>query len=260
MRKKIYIDAGHNDRGWNTGASGNGLKEQDITFETAFFLSKILSLDFDVRLSRPTKETNLGKDNSSSINARWSGANEWGADYFISIHVNAGGGTGSETYFYKDNAKRGQDSEVFAKTVNDIFAQAMGLKNRGVKLDTQAAVGSISVLRNTKMPAILIELSFIDSPLTNPDVTILRDRRKEMANALSEGIFKHLGKGVPRPVASAPVAPALQTVPFNLMGRMAQIEGQITDGTTFVAARQLLEELGYKVDWVAEKRTIVVQK
>jgi N-acetylmuramoyl-L-alanine amidase len=248
MRKKIFIDAGHNDSGWNTGASSNGLREQDITFETSALLGKILSSDFDIKLSRATKETNLGKDNSSSINARWSAANEWGADYFISIHVNAGGGTGAETFFCKDNGARGNESEKFAKTVNDIFAQEMGLKNRGIKLDTQAAVGSIGVLRNTKMPAILIELAFIDSPQTNPDVTILKDKRNEMAKALANGISKYIGVS------------KTQTVPFNLMGRVVQIEGQITDGTTFVAARQLLEALGYKVDWIQEKQTVSVRK
>jgi len=257
--RKIYIDAGHNDSGWNTGASANGLREQDITFETAHLLGKILSPNFEVKLSRPTKETNLGNDNSSSINARWRGANEWGADYFISIHVNAGGGTGAETFFYKDGGTRGNESEKFAKTVNDIFSQATGLKSRGVKLDTQAAVGSICVLRNTTMPAILIELAFIDSPPTNPDVALLKDKRNEMAKALAEGISKYLGSSSPGP---APVDPKgkTQTVPFNLMGRTVQIEGQIINGTTFAAARQLLEELGYKVGWDENTRTIVVRK
>jgi hypothetical protein len=79
-------------------------------------------------------------------------------------------------------------------------------------------------------------------------VAILKDKRNEMAKALANGISKYIGVN------------KTQTVPFNLMGRVVQIEGQITDGTTFVAARQLLEALGYKVDWIQEKQTVSVRK
>jgi hypothetical protein len=44
------------------------------------------------------------------------------------------------------------------------------------------------------MPAILVELAFIDSPAVNPDVGILRDRRREMVATLEKGILEHLGK------------------------------------------------------------------
>jgi hypothetical protein len=68
----------------------------------------------------------------------------------------------------------------------------MGLTNHGVKPDTQTHVGSLGVLRFSSMPAILVELAFIDSPLHNPDVAILRDRRPDMARALADGVFKFL--------------------------------------------------------------------
>ena len=87
---KIFLDAGHNNSNFNTGASGNGMREQDITFQVAKKLSDILKDDFDVMLSRPTQDTNLGTDNASAVNMRWQLANKWGADYFISIHCNAG--------------------------------------------------------------------------------------------------------------------------------------------------------------------------
>ena len=64
---------------------------------------------------------------------------------------------------------------------------------RGVKIDTQTAVGSLGVLRHTRMPAILIELAFIDSPPSNPDVDILRNRRQDMAQAIASGLFQFLG-------------------------------------------------------------------
>jgi N-acetylmuramoyl-L-alanine amidase len=91
MAIKIYIDQGHNPRSPNTGAEGNGLREQDITYEVGTRLAELLRRNgnFDVRVSRPTPTTQLGTSNASSLRARVDDANSWGADYFISIHTNA---------------------------------------------------------------------------------------------------------------------------------------------------------------------------
>lgn len=178
---KIYIDAGHGGR--DPGAVGNGMRESDIVLEVSRTLGNILTqAGVDVRYSRTD-------DSFPAISERWGAANSWGADYFISIHANAGGGTGAETFI----AATKQGDRAFAQAVNDTLAAAMGLRNRGVKLDTQAAVGSLGVLRNTRMPALLIELAFIDSPASNPDVNILRNRRADMAQALAKGILEFTG-------------------------------------------------------------------
>jgi len=198
--KKMFIDAGHNDSGWNTGATGNGMREQDITYEVSKYLGYILeSQGFEVMLSRPTRETNLGHDNSSSINARWQMANAFGADYFISIHVNSVDNetaNGAETFVYREepNLDRRNRSEKFAKSVNDIYVIEMGLHNRGVRPDTESSSRSLGVLRSTNMPAILVELGFLSSLLSFPDVDILQNKRPEMAEALAKGIIAYFSK------------------------------------------------------------------
>ena len=184
---KIFIDAGHNHSGWNTGVVANGMREQDITFEVSKRMGQILQnagAGLEVRLSRPALETNLGTDNNSSINARWQMANAWGADYFISIHVNAGGGTGAETLYHKP------DSLEFAQVVQDVYSSRMGLRNRRVWQRND-----VGVLHWTNCPAILLELAFIDSPPNNPDVDILRNRRGDMAAAAANGVLEYLGVG-----------------------------------------------------------------
>ena len=181
--KKIFIDAGHNYSGWNTGAVGNGMREQDITFEVAWNLAEILQrAGFETMLSRPTLQTNLGHDNNSSINARWQMSNAWGADYFISIHVNAAGGTGAEAFYWDVTA------EEFSRTLLETYCREMGLRNRRNVLSNQWGV-----IRHTNCPAVLFELAFIDSPLSNPDVNILRNRRMDMAIALAKGCFEYFG-------------------------------------------------------------------
>ncbi|MCL2350872.1 MAG: N-acetylmuramoyl-L-alanine amidase [Defluviitaleaceae bacterium] len=185
--KKIFIDAGHNFSGFNTGAVANGLREQDITFDVAKYLGELLeAAGLDVKLSRPTLQTNLGWDNGSSVNTRWQMANAWGADYFISIHANAGGGTGAETLYFS------QKSLEFAQTVQDVYSEEMGLRNRRIwRRD------DIGVVRWTNMPSILVETAFIDSPAQNPDVEILRSKRLEMAKAIAKGVLRYLNIEIP---------------------------------------------------------------
>jgi len=180
---RIFIDAGHNHSGFNTGAVGNGMREQDITFEVSYKLGEILKkAGLDVRLSRPVLETNLGTDNASAINARWQLANFWGAELFISVHVNAGGGTGVETLYGKD------DSHKLAQTLQDVYAAALELRSRRVWRREDLAV-----VKHTNAPAVLVELGFIDAPSGSLDVDILKNRRQDMAQALADGIFAYLG-------------------------------------------------------------------
>ena len=105
MAIKIYIDQGHNPRGFNTGAEGNGFYEQDLTYEIGRRLYNLFltNPDYEVRLSRPTPDTVLGTSNSTSLTARVREANSWGADVFLSLHNNASENpraTGNEALVY----------------------------------------------------------------------------------------------------------------------------------------------------------------
>ena len=70
----------------------------------------------------------------------------------------------------------------------------MGLRSRRIERRD-----NLAVLNRTIMPSILIELAFIDSPLSNPDVNILRNKRPEMAQALADGIYKYFNIVVSKP-------------------------------------------------------------
>ena len=89
MAIKIYIDQGHNPVNPNAGAEGNGLREQNLVYKIGIELAEMLRRNgnFEVRLSRPTPETQLGDSKASSLSARVNEANAWGADYFISLHT-----------------------------------------------------------------------------------------------------------------------------------------------------------------------------
>ena len=108
---KIYIDQGHNPSGANTGAEGNGLREQDVTYEVGRRLAALLrqSGNWDVRLSRNSSDEVLGNSNASSLRTRVNDANSWGADYFISLHTNASdiaAASGIEAFAFNDKSAK----------------------------------------------------------------------------------------------------------------------------------------------------------
>ena len=271
--KKIFIDSGHG--GNDPGAVGNGMREADIVLEVnTLAISNAIGTILE-RAGLQVKQSRT-KDQRPSINDRWRMANEWGADYFFSLHVNAGGGTGAETFIFDGgDENRRSESRAFASAVLDDFCNKMGLRNRGVKPDTRTAVGSLGVLRHTRMPAQLFELPFIDGPAD--DINALRNRRGEMAEILARGILSYLGiRGQPpnpspiqMPIACPPpIASIIPSEPpkaacfmrFNIFGRDVEINGNIRDGTTWVHARNAFEEAGFIVSWDEAQNIVVVRK
>ena len=132
---KIYIDQGHNPTSYhNAGAVGNGYYEQDLTYEIGRRLYNLLltNPEFTPRLSRPTPETILGTNNSSSLTARVNEANSWPADIFISLHNNAAenpSATGNEVLVYGPGAVVAND---LGKNILEQLSLTTGLKNRGI--------------------------------------------------------------------------------------------------------------------------------
>ena len=160
MAIKIFIDQGHNPNNPNAGAEGNGLREQDIVFRIGILLAELFRENpaFEVKLSRPTLDVQLGTSNTTSLRERVRLANEWGADYFLSLHTNASSvpsATGVEAFAY---SKPSEAFDLGADIINSI-SELTGLRNRGMKVRS-----GLYVLRKTSMPAVLIELGFITNP------------------------------------------------------------------------------------------------
>jgi N-acetylmuramoyl-L-alanine amidase len=157
---KIFIDQGHNPQNPNSGAEGNGLREQDITYAVGVALADLLREDsrFDVLLSRNSPSEILGTSNSESLRLRVEAANNYGADAFISIHVNASdiiSATGSEGYVFSRNS----NAFELAEDITEKLTEATGYQDRGVFVRP-----SLYVLRKTSMPFVLVELGFITNP------------------------------------------------------------------------------------------------
>ncbi len=179
---KVMLDPGHNYSGADTGAQGNGLREQDVTFLVAEKLAAFLrDMGLEVRMTRNRLQENVGNGTlSGSLTARAEMANEWKADIFVSVHCNSGGGTGVETYCYRKSGEAGK----LAQDIQTELVDATGLRDRGVKTK------NLAVLRKTVMPAVLAEIGFIDSAV---DSALFRDEagQQEIADGIAQGIANY---------------------------------------------------------------------
>lgn len=81
-------------------------------------------------------------------------------DILISVHCNAGGGEGTEVFYY--------DGDTFSRGVAEVYSNLLSeitnSPNRGAKPDTRAVAKRLGIIRDTKpIPAILSENGFVDS-------------------------------------------------------------------------------------------------
>lgn len=93
-----------------------------------------------------------GQTQSKNLANIVSKCNKHGADLDISIHLNAGGGTGTEVLYTSPSGK------AWAEKVSKAVASALGIRNRGARKRD-----NLYVLNHTKSTAILVECCFVDS-------------------------------------------------------------------------------------------------
>jgi N-acetylmuramoyl-L-alanine amidase len=190
MAIKIFIDQGHNPGGINSGAIGFGIYEQDVTFYVGAYLRNLLNDDgrFEAKTSRQNITEVLGTTSSTSLIERVRVANEWPADYFISIHCNASTNpsfNGSEVYVYALYT----EAANLAESVLNSIVETVGTRYNGVRTNP-----SLYVLRKTEMPAILVELAYI----TNyEDNQLLQNDQWAFAYGIYLGILNYFGYSVP---------------------------------------------------------------
>jgi len=183
---KIVLDAGH---GINTPGKRTPDGEREWTFNNQVVLAAIAKLnEYEnvqiLRVDDPTGKTDV------SLNDRTDKANTFKADVYVSCHHNAytgnwGSWTGVETYTF-DHAQANPKSVEIAKVIHPLVVNVMGLRDRGLKK------ANFHVLRETAMPAILIEAGFMDSSI---DIVALRDNAKLIAQgeAVAKGLATYFG-------------------------------------------------------------------
>ena len=148
---KWYLDFGHG--GKDSGAIGtNKTKESDTVLKIGMLIKNNLEQAFEKVIT--TRE----EDKYYSLDYRSSKANKENCDYFVSLHMNSStnkSAKGVEVWVYDEKSK----VYNLAKNICTNLSKDINTPNRGVKISK-----NFSVLRKTKMPALLIEIDFISNP------------------------------------------------------------------------------------------------
>ena len=168
----VVMDAGHG--GNNPGAVYNGRQEKDDTLALTITVGRILEQNgVEIYYTRTS-------DIYESPYQKAMEANAVGADYFVSIHRNSSPYpnqyTGIETLVYS----RYGEAARLAQNINEQLVQA-GFDDLGVN---EAA--NLVVLNRTSMPAVLVEVGFINADADN---SLFDERFDEIAGAIAEGIL-----------------------------------------------------------------------
>ena len=186
---KICCDYGHG--GNDSGAVYKGRKEKDDNLAIGKAVAKELR-----RHGVIVDETRTG-DKTVSLKERSNLENRGSYDYFISFHRNAfkpEQAKGVETYTYLNAGvkAKGLAAKIQAALVG------IGFTNRGVK------EANFHVLRETKAPAVLVEIGFIDN---TGDNQLFDTKRDEITKAISKAILSQLGikyvEAQPRPPSTS---------------------------------------------------------
>lgn len=184
MAHHVFLSAGHG--GSDPGACAFGMREKDITLEIMLACKGALERA-GVRVT-PSRM----RDEDDPVQQEVAEANRSGAEVAVSFHVNAGGGDGSESFYWSTSANGKRLAEIAERHLG-----AIGQNSRGVKTN------NLMFTRATKMPAVLCECAFIDNDVDN-DIIDTAPERAAFGIAYAQAIMEYLG------IAGSPVAPPLQ--------------------------------------------------
>lgn len=174
----FIIDPGHG--GSDPGACSLGREEAADVLDLSLRVAKLIDASGSTcALTRTT-------DVTQSLATKVSIANSGSFTYFLSIHRNAGGGKGVETYYYSGLSSSSTGAKLCTSVHNAVIKTGLWT-NRGVK------TASYYVIKNTNMAAALVEMGFID---TASDNTIFANNMDTHAKAIANGLLAMVGKSV----------------------------------------------------------------
>ena len=188
--RTIAIDPGHG--GSDSGAIGpTGIMEKSVTLRVSRELKRLLEAEGARVVLTRTGDTEVSPKGARAtaveeLEARCDVANRAKADIFLSIHADAFTNRevkGTTAYYYTKGTKQ---SKRLADSVRTALIDAIGTVDRGTQ------TSNFYVVKNTDMPAILVEISFISNPdeekMMNSDAGI-----KKIAQGIADGVADYFG-------------------------------------------------------------------
>lgn len=182
---KFALNAGH---GYNT-AGKRTLKAIDKNETREYVLNKRICDKVENKLSLYDGIEILRIDDGTelTISQRAKKANKFGADFYLAVHhnagINGGSGGGIVAYVY---LKVDETTKQWQKLLYDKLIEKTGLKGNRASPLNSADFGEV---RETAMPAVLLECGFMDSKVDTP-IILTDEFAEKAANAITEAIVE----------------------------------------------------------------------
>jgi N-acetylmuramoyl-L-alanine amidase len=177
------IDPGHggNQAGARFREGNRIVYEKDITLAIGLKVAERLAkLGASVIMTR-------AEDTSIGLYERTAMANQAGAHFFISIHCDSNprpnSASGTTIYYHRDDA----DSRALGQAILNEIVKVSGLPSKGVRSDTMLYQSGLAVLRTSQMPAVLIEVGYLNH---------YRDRQKLLDPQFQDAVAAAIVRGL----------------------------------------------------------------
>lgn len=200
MGYTVFLSAGHG--GSDPGAVAQGLKEKDINLQI------LLSCKSELERHGVKVICSRIKDENDPVAQEVKEANASRADLAVSFHTNAGGGDGSETFYFSTDARGKGLANLCEKYVREI-----GQNSRGVKKGDH-----LWFVKKTNMTAVLCECAFVDN-IKDKAIIDTVGKQQKFGTAYAKAILEYFGITYlsPNTVASPTIAPVQSNeVPFTI--------------------------------------------
>lgn len=218
MAKKVFLSAGHG--GKDCGAIGNGLKEKDIN------LNVLLACKDELERHGVKVVCSRMKDENDTVEEEVKEANKSKSNVAVSFHANAGGGDGSETYYYTSSKDGKKLAELCEKHTKKIGQNSRGIKNGN----------HLYFINSTSMVAVLCECAFVDNKTDKKIIDTTAEQQK-FGVAYAKAILEYLGIKYKEPKKTI----------YKL-----QISNKYNKKSNATAAQKELKKLGYSVKVITE--------
>jgi len=255
----ICLDKGHTGKlsGQDCGCVGNGLYESDLTDIIVEGITKRLQDKYDVNVKIVPR---------GSLNDRTNYANSINADYFLSVHINAGGGFGFESHIYTSPSVLSVERQKIIHSEIMNYLKQFNIRDRGMKNS------NFAVLRQTNMSSILLENLFIDNA---NDAKLLKDSKflDGLSNAICYGLVLALGLKLKDNIETNKEnnIKVIQNNNINILNtknsvniiideQKLNIDNYIIDDHIYVPLKDICDTFQKEYKWDGGKREIIIIK
>jgi len=269
MTYTIGLDDGHGDFGVTPGKRTPKFSDGTFMYENAF--NKVVVKYLDEILRRCGFKTILvaPTDADTPLSTRVRTANNAKVDAYVSIHANAASGSWGSASGVETFVGASAMSKKLANNVHNQLIKGTSQKNRGVKDGTH-----LYVIRNTTMPAILVETAFMDNEY-EAKLLLSDSFRRECAIEIAKGICETFGvkfvednKPEVKGVSVDKSTPKVEVKPkttiekevneleFSSPTLKEKLEMRVlSPATKELLVEKAVAELGYKEEWKTKHKT-----